>query len=479
MSGDEPRPAKLYTDRLELELTLELRSPLHLGTGETWRRGNPGRREGSNEPAAFEVDEVLLGERVIDGATRHVPCVPGTSLKGLLRELMQGDAALALLLGEASEDDTEASRIGLLHVYAGFGGKPLEDEDKRKPRRRTALDPKTGAAAVQRLYAYDEVPAGTVFTFHLMLLGAGRPGAEDGLKRLLGALHARGGEIGLGRGRADGMGRFRVTGLKAKRRSLDEAGKWDNSTVAEDWLPTITAAGQAATGTIVHLRLTCDGPYLSRDPWEKGQDRSERNVIQLARSGTGDDRPPELLPTSIAGALRQRAAWLWWQDKDNRDAAVADDRDTPLRTRWLAARRAGKLGAESTERDMVGRLRPVERLFGVPGWRGLVRVREVEHLDNKGEIELASVALDRFSMAPIQGALFSIRASLKPRFSVTLEIEQRLVRLEMEQPLEKFPSPEDERLLEKLWTDLTAEGERLLLGFGTSKGFGWFEVEKL
>ena len=256
-----------------------------------------------------------------------------------------------------------------------------------------------------------------------------------------------------------------------KRRRLEKTGIWDKGKAqAEDWLPEITAAGQAATGTLVRLSLTCDGPYLSRDPWKTGQDRSERNVIQLARTGNA----PELLPTSIAGALRQRAAWLWWQDNPN--AEVADDRDTPLRTRWLQERRKGGPNAPETERHMVGGLRPVERLFGVPGWRGLVRVRAVEHLGAEGEIELASVALDRFSMAPVQGALFSIRASLKPRFAVTLEVEERV--LEIEERL-SFPNDGDKDLLNRLWTDLTTEGERLLLGFGTSKGFGWFAVEKL
>jgi CRISPR/Cas system CSM-associated protein Csm3 (group 7 of RAMP superfamily) len=448
------RPNGLYTRRLEVGLDLRLAAPLHIGTATARARENPDPRRRPDEPEAFEVAELL---RDVDRA----PVIPGSTLKGLLREV--GDKEdVQLLLGEVATEPDDASRMGLLSVQAATAvgwTPPAED----RPRRRTALDPVTGAAATHKLYAHDEVPARTRFRLALTLLRA-TDASRAALVRLLAKL-AVAGDRGLGRGRADGMGRFALDlgSFEATRFALaEQPGGWAWRGEADQALATELHAAVAALGSkasrTVCLTLTCEGPYLSRDPWEVGRDGQERNRIVAARDGG----LPDLLTTSLAGALRQRAAWLWWLE--NLGATEADARDTPLRRRWLEARARGEVPEDSAERDMIAQLRPVERLFGITGWRGLLRLREVRCTDHEGWITLDSVALDRHSMAPLHGALFSIEASLRPSFEAVVEIESRA----------GMPSANDEALLGRLWRDLEAEG--LMLGYGTSRGFGWFAV---
>jgi hypothetical protein len=78
-------------------------------------------------------------------------------------------------------------------------------------------------------------------------------------------------------------------------------------------------------------------------------------------------------------------------------------------------------------------------------------------------VEITSEALDQFSMAPLDGALFTTRAFVGCEFSVHLGLDRR-----------RTVTAADETFFRELVDDATDNG--LMLGHGTNKGFGWFAV---
>ena len=79
-------------------------------------------------------------------------------------------------------------------------------------------------------------------------------------------------------------------------------------------------------------------------------------------------------------------------------------------------------------------------------------------------IEMTGIAVDRFTGGTIDGALYSVAAYVGSAFVATLTVERR----------GGYPNVADRALLDCLLGDLAGEG--LLLGHGTGKGFGWFDV---
>ena len=454
-------PAGLYRERLDISLPITLLSPLHVGSVEA--RLFPAVTNASGGEPAFQVAEVLTTK------SEHglVPFIPGASLKGVLRALFDeadaaGKPAVRRLFGWASDNDQETSEMGLLFVHSAL---PAETRQaavalaaaRRRPMKRTALDPDTGAVAGAKLFSYDTVPAGTVFSLRLrLLLPSGRKAeAEADLLSLLRRVCAeplrvgRGSKIGQGRAEAD------LDQIFVKRLVWTD-GRFVPSTEA-GWAERVRKAPLgAATAVRRSFKLRCDGPYISKDPFAEQPVTASRNVIEARVDGDGR---AELLPSSFLGALRQRAVW------QQRPLSNRPDRpDTPLRRRYLEEREAG----ESLADFVHSKLTTVERLFGINGFRGLLRIERLACVADEGTISLTSVALDRFSMAPKHGALYTVRARLRPRFEVVITVERRRPDL---------PTAADLTFLDALLQSFTADD--LLLGYGTTKGFGWFRIEEL
>lgn len=451
--------AGLYRERLDIELNATLETAMHVGEGSA--RPVKLASEASDEERIYQVAEVLF----TGPPELRVPFIPGSTIKGLLRSLLDPSddadaAAIRLLFGWASPDDTATSQMGLLLVYAAL---PVDENAvsaamaaaRSRPERRTALDADTGAAAAHKLFAYDVVPAGTAFRMRLRLLlpSATRSSAEAALGSLLHRLTKE--PIFIGRSTKAGHGRAVVSladGAVIRCRSTCEPAPERN------WLGTV--AGGAIRGQATPMRrsfkLVCRGPYLSKDPFGPTEQNGPRNIIQARRDREGR---PILLATSLLGALRKHAAWREILRSDRSDRP-----DVPLRQRYLAERVDGQELAAFIETNLT----PVERLFGVNGLRGLLQVESLRCTGEPETISMPSVALDRFSMAPMHGALYTFEASLDPTFEVVLSIEKRTPSL---------PSTDDLAFLDELLGQFS--GDDLLLGHGTSKGFGWFRIESV
>ncbi len=468
----------MFAARLVVKGELTVLTPLHLGTGEVASYDSVLHDDPvSGKPVSTTVATVM---RDADG----LPVIPGASVKGVLRALIEGHAGVNALFGAPTGADELFQGRLTAHALRYASNDPatlaqgLPFADRKMPdgktlaerglfiAARTAIDPGSGTAEEGKLFHQEMVAPGARFALRLVLRlepdGSGG-NAEDCLMAALKAL-TRADGVAFGKGQSLGQGRLRLdlATLEAERLRLvpstgvlrDDAPDGTKAAVKE-------AIGQAgAPSDRLHaryaLRLACDGPFLIDDTSVKPPKKSELPRLNAQQQGNR----PLLSGSTLVGALRARAGWLAklrWNDERKR----RDERGHILAKSDEAARLA------DPERVVTdpGTLSPTERLFGVTGWRGLVRVANITCTSCAGLEDITSVKLDRFSMAPIDGALFTTRAAIDPVFDVVLEVEQR----------GGFPDEDDRQLLAGLLKDLREEG--LMLGNGTSRGYGWFGVE--
>jgi len=87
---------------------------------------------------------------------------------------------------------------------------------------------------------------------------------------------------------------------------------------------------------------------------------------------------------------------------------------------------------------------------------------------NAKKYDITSVKLDHFSGAPIDKALFTTHAVVGTRLELALALRDR--------GGAATPRTADRALFNKLQSDIKKNG--LMLGYGSGKGFGWFEPRK-
>lgn len=483
----------MFDRRYEIMGVLELLSPLHVGTGEVKEIAGVKGREGVNEQP-----EVALIVRDYKGR----PYLPSTTIKGLLRRLCESIEPdhVSDLFGKIKNSDAETGNMGAILVR-GTSLEGAAPDVSRYPyaeaagaelgpgvfvAARTAIDPMSGAAANHKLFFQEMVAPRSRFKLRLVLIADRKDGERKRLDAVLRILAGLADEQGVvcGRGQADGSGALQLLAksLSIVEWAIDPADGALKDKKIDVGLPALDQPEQKPWRGI----FRCEGPFLSVDSsWDpeaaKGGDENKK-VPQLVYQ-QGADKQPLDLGSQIAGVLRARARWLMGlealargDDPKSVDPSAVDERIAKMpvvkikgeKDRTLRIVRALDDGTEQP-------LTPVERLFGVSGFAGLLAIEKMEF--SGGEpYDITSVKLDHFSGAPIDKALFTTRAVIKTRLTLQLALRGRRDTDPEKQTMAAVPSKEDEALFEKLWTDMKDNG--LMLGHGTGKGFGWFVHEK-
>jgi CRISPR/Cas system CSM-associated protein Csm3 (group 7 of RAMP superfamily) len=418
----------MFGNRIEFICDLEALSPIHAGTGE-FAELSIGRR---NEPVSYAE---------VQRDARQQPFLAGSGLKGAIRAYAQRSAAspdeLEVLFG-AIDSQQGAGRMAGLVVYGASavshgqvsGELPYAPELNKSAAyvaARTAVNSASGVAKDHQLFFQEMVEAGTRFQFRALLLSHGRLGVALA-ERIFAGLMRDG--LSLGKSRADGQGRVRFDKVRLVEWEISVTG--DLKVARERSLTPSGGEANAATT----IRLHCGGPFLVQDSSHSaravpGKDSGEPQ-IQAQRSSV---HTPLLPGTSVAGALKNRATWLWRRDRLRGNAPLAQ---AP--------------GAD-----------PIIRLFGTAGAMALLHIQECD-VAKAAPFDITSVKLDRFTGGPVDNALFTTSAFT----GVTLHLGLKLVaRPGFE------PDVWDRYLFETLCADIKKNG--LDLGAGSSKGFGWFQ----
>jgi CRISPR/Cas system CSM-associated protein Csm3 (group 7 of RAMP superfamily) len=442
-----------FGTRMRVDFTAPLKtlSPLHVGTGLFAQHPSVLGKDGGEKP------QVALLQR----DDKKFPLIPSTSIKGMLRRLAEEiwgkDAGeVKALFGEISHTAAQTGSQGLLTVFMAqrSGAVPcasampyfIKDDPGVFVAARTAIDPVSGTAADNKLFFQEMVAPGSLFTLRCRL-DTYRQRKDslppetliEAVLRILSALSHHHG-VAVGKGQADGLGRLQLQkdDLQVNQFLINDDGDFTSKPLSVKF-PQPTDRDVVSRVT---LCLFCEGPFViidSSHDRRKVQDSTD-NVPHI-RSQRQNDKLPLILGTSLSGALRARALWL--------------DR--------LALLNNGNDSASIESGSGV-----VERLFGSLDQRSLISIADLT-VEEASPMQQTSVKLDRFSAAPIDGALFSTQGFAGVRLSVTLTLENR--------GGDNNERVENEDTFKRLIQDLCAEG--LELGHGSNKGFGWFTVKMI
>ena len=456
----------MFSDRIEMTVTLETKTPTHVGSGE-W--GDMPLRAGANAPPP------QYAKIVRDYGNEAY--IPSTTLKGVFLRAAQQCLAeddLKSLFGTTRANVAEGQPTGDAGLLLFRGAKLTSAPDAPEApwwgkvgkgtfiAARTAIDGCTGVADDHLLFHQEMLPAGARFVLRLLLCTR-RENIERRDEAALAALleHISANGLRIGKSQADGQGELRFHGTPTLKKLViggdGELKQEQITTVAE--IPAATKTQHAHP-----FRLICEAPFgvvdSSNDPAADREARHEearKGDRPQIRAQRLDEKHPLLLGSSISGVLRARALWLARLDQMRTKAT--QNRDFATET---------KDGAQII----------VERLFGALNWKALVEIRNLR-VGEASEASITSLRVDRHSGAPIDNALFTTSAF-------------RGIEISFDLALTKRPPPRhlDERELARRKSLDAAAGELfgvlvddilrngLTLGHGASKGFGWFKPPK-
>ncbi|MBP7339269.1 RAMP superfamily CRISPR-associated protein [Niveispirillum sp.] len=420
----------LHPYRMEIRAALVTESPLHLGDGGV----------ASKKLKKSDQDEDPLLSTLLRGGD-GLPFIPGSSLKGLLRGLMAGREQTDALFGVPKLDKKNHGRMS--HVII-WGGSCVPEPVTAAPyaaqlgstsfaAARTAINPETGTADAHKLFFQEMLAPGTKIPLDMLLIADDGQTLDQQWQALLPLLARLAHGAQLGKGKSDGQGRVRLLPgtLTVSRHALQGDGTMSMTPVTVPDLSQVTPPAHA--GRTWNLTLTCPGPFAVLDSSRKrdrkaGQEADKDNPALAGQSLDGN--LPHIPGTSLMGALRAQARWLRALEGEPGDGTPAGDADA------------------------------VRALFGTTGHRGRLWLEQLT-VTAGTKWDVTSVKLDRFSGAPIDGALFTTRTYTGVAATATLRL---------------MPDVDDETtsLAKELLAAVQDEG--LMLGHGTNKGFGWFDV---
>ena len=450
-------PHRPFAERFDIEADLRVTTPLHIGTG---AQDDDDAIEKVLQPDGEE-ESVASARIVRDHA--GAPYIPGASLRGVLRAALEraierlADKNLSAdALFGTIKDANGKGHMGPLIVYgAAFKSAPPASARPAYAGKgrgvalsaRTALQAGRGTVERHKLFHAEEVVPGTVFSFRARLLAPVGDDDAGKAQRLCGILRHLLDTDGLAMGRstADGAGRLDVEKLTVTsskilattgRMALEKpARQLEIATDDKKKLET-----NAAPVAFPPLTLTAQGPFFVDDwSWNSKTEAAKTGVpknktLPQLKALRGQPAAGPILPgTSLMGVLRARAAWL---------AALKSKR------------------GESTPEVAKA---AINDLFGTTKQRARLQLARLVRTNSGAAMEPTSVRLDRFSGAPIEGALFGVSCFAGCVF-------------EADFTLDVAAGGAAEALAKDLSGDLIANGLRL--GHAGNRGFGWFKVKE-
>jgi CRISPR/Cas system CSM-associated protein Csm3 (group 7 of RAMP superfamily) len=434
-----------------------------------------------------------------------IPALPGTSLAGVLRAAWMDAHGEAGSTKKASTDSVfgfqrrskgQASRLRVSWAHAHTAlDKPVSSHLLASAPDDPVLNAlKAGAlrdhvrigphGAVDDRGKFDNliVPAGARFTFELVV-GAGEshePHADpkDTMDRLLALL--QGGQLALGGRSRSGLGRFKVVRTRGRVFDLRQAKDRDvwlalpRDLALDHGLPEWPTANLS-----LRRRSILDLSVVLRpeDGWLFGTGEANRGGFHL-KDKAGKEKPADKVPVTearivwsagrgaveakdrsalliagsgVKGALRHRTLYHLHRIQERYSVADLDEVPAPLHV----------LFGHIKEARPDDRSSDAEKQTAGPGRLFIPDV----YVDNAKPLPLMHVSLDRFTMGPMDGLLFSEVVATGGDIELTIQLEAPEKRSRDDWSVAA-------QALHAALADLV-EG-RLALGSGSSRGHGYF-----
>ena len=444
----EPYHPGRFVNRWLLEGTLTTVTPFHLGSG------HDIPRKGLTEPLSREVSVKAVFRDVAD-----LPCIPGSSLKGVLRARLAGAlgeqaGALLNLFGKPEVEGRESP------IQTGHAGR-AEFHESRAPDQtlpvgqtpppfwnqwtdakltglnaNVAIRRRTRTAAHQKLFHTEFVPPGIQFKVRITAQNLD----DEHMASLLWALEQFNDPsrpLHLGAGGGNDWGRFRWEAGSIRKMTTDDLARWlvptpTKTDLAQGLKASLPAVGYKALerlprldlapslppaaskgGDSITLRLTLrfDGPFLVKRP-----------APPKAKGGTEPNAEPYLdalgrvvLPASaFRGVFRAQAERIL--------RTLAPDETTALA--W--APDPTEKSIEDTSSQSISALSLIAKVFGATGWKSPVELSDFTCATASPPpvFNHELVAIDRFTGGAKKGAKFKFRVAWRPVFTGTITLRR-------------------------------------------------------
>lgn len=493
---------------------LELRTALHVGTGESTETADDLLRRDTRGRLLIPGAAIAGALRSI--ATRLAPRLQGGSPCHALKKNDEKKACCKCLVcqlfgDENPQENVDGGNASRVLVYDAV----LESSDVQI-RDGVGIDRVTGAAARRERIKFDleVLPAHSKFNLRIEIDPKLKDN-ENALQLLAAALaewQAGRGAVG---GRVSrGLGAFTLVGVQFIQRDLNKADTlmdtlrngppwkatdgntaWVNNQVdavrpkVVAWSAKMTSA-TARSWALVEFNLAAIGPFLTHDLTQAGRSGFDHAFVltayeKLKKNPGEHDAKPVLPGSSLRGVLRSQAERIartlatldaWGEASkmmSSRQAdflascpacnPLTDKTERPVASCNSFIKQMGKKYRDQLERDGAeGKLCLACRLFGST-WNGSrLRVEDALFVGQRVDYKVLDfLAIDRFTGGGRDSAKFDAVVLWKPKFSVRLFLEN--------------PEPWELGWLALVLRDLN-EG-LATVGFGAAKGFGLCTIE--
>ncbi|BCL60480.1 hypothetical protein DGMP_11730 [Desulfomarina profundi] len=488
-----------FQTRYHISASIILDSSLHIGSGETDTRSLDDTTEKS------QVSTIVRDYR-------NKPYIPGSTLRGLLRDLMEHNQnitkdTIKALFGTGEENNECGGKLRFANAYFNetqsnlskpdnehilkedqedCQGLLLKKIDIKEYKRRhwdenrwswiingVAIDRCTGSAAEHRLFFYEAVPPGTVFTLGIEAIGLG----EDDIELLFKTLSflKKENNLILGRGQAVGFGKCHIGDDICLHGITDKNAlhKWleNHSAAGLNSLPKLSAPGintplaQKNNTVTLHVTLKFNGPLLVNDP-SSTYKNPKKNEAGLGHVYLSDHKNRIFLPgTSFKGAFRSQMERIVRTMGDRINGKVLSPQESSNLACYPSGEKELCCPDINKKDDIAEKLCLVCRICGGRGYRSPLMVSEFSAKEGKeGELRLQDfVAIDRFTGGVAGDKKFNALHREDPELtgSITLDCDRI-----------------DEPLLGLFFLTLRdlIEGD-IAFGYGKTKGFGYCTAE--
>ncbi len=448
-----------------IEGQLTVCSPLRVGDGGTATSRVPAPKDGD----PIEVNTVFADA---DGKAY----LPGSTLKGILRSSLSALDPLACqrLFGYQNENEDEGSG-GAVEFWdarlvpgGGCAFAPFFDAHRGTAvSAHTAIDRRTRTAAENKLFYFEYVPAGAVFTVRLSANGISSADAGTLLAALALFQHTDTAPR-LGASTSDGWGSVAWQPRKVHRMGAEEAGKWlgapaqpldrfrsevpttDLLALASSHLQTIREWVEfPITIQANSFFLVNDTSHARRQKRATPQDPGNITPLKTPEGA------PCLPPSSLRGALRSQAERIY------------RTMHPEIKLPTISPRGDDDLPRPVHKKHDLKNLDPICQLFGAPGWRSPIQFQGTRTVNPGLPHSQDFVAIDRFTGGGADSLKFDADSYYRPSFRTTLRVDVKALQL----AIPDLAAQEEAWLLLGLTLRDLAQGD-ITIGYGAAKGYG-------
>ncbi|TDM08355.1 MAG: hypothetical protein C4K60_02510 [Ideonella sp. MAG2] len=419
------------TIRFSLTARLTTLEPMHLGSGD------------EELDTSTDATGSFVASMVADASNN--PCIPGSSLKGVLRSRAEACGFIAADLNDVfGHEVPQGISTGGKAGCAEFAWAYVEPHTRRdRVETRTSVDPVTRTVADHLLFSEKVLEPGAKFNLAITLHTSKPAHAEQLAALLLGCTPEH--PLHLGAHQRMGWGAAAVDEVKVEVTTAQDLAQW--------WALPLSATGQASAlptrslnlaltpllpqqrSIRFALELQIDGPFAVRDSTKPKKKQGDSDSVPRERNG----RP--LLPaTSLMGALRAQAERIVTTLTGQRPARLTHQGSGP-------------------PNDLIA------ILFGCAGWQGaLSAAGDLVGATNTATLDQHMIALCRLTGGGKDGAKFLFKAWYRPLLTGQLQLATDRLGPQRDAALV---------LLALVLRDL-CDGV-ITVGMAASKGWGWVE----